>query len=178
MLSRSGWTHPSKKQRRIFRSPKPPPHSAGPSRGASAPSRDTMVSLNSRCVRGTEWRRHRARLEDVTGSGTQQTPPPPKDSIRGWPLSGHLKRRDDMCKHSASLGLSTRITITLFQGYTTQAHTLLVGVPERQRPPDAKTAIILTHDCPLFLSFFFFCGGQPLEKNLNAVTSAAIETHQ
>ncbi|KAH8027775.1 hypothetical protein HPB51_009442 [Rhipicephalus microplus] len=72
MLSCSGWTHPSKKQRRIFRSPKPPPHSAGPSRGASAPSRDTMVSLNSRCVRGTEWRRHRARLEDVTGSGTQQ----------------------------------------------------------------------------------------------------------
>ncbi|KAH8022521.1 hypothetical protein HPB51_025084 [Rhipicephalus microplus] len=44
MLSCSGWTHPSKKQRRIFRSPKPPPHSAGPSRGASAPSRDTMGS--------------------------------------------------------------------------------------------------------------------------------------
>ncbi|KAH8037882.1 hypothetical protein HPB51_018370 [Rhipicephalus microplus] len=43
MLSCSGWTHPSKKQRRIFRSPKPPPHSAGPSRGASAPSRDTMA---------------------------------------------------------------------------------------------------------------------------------------
>ncbi|KAH8028323.1 hypothetical protein HPB51_014979 [Rhipicephalus microplus] len=47
MLSCSGWTHPSKKQRRIFRSPKPPPHSAGPSRGASAPSRDTMDDFDS-----------------------------------------------------------------------------------------------------------------------------------
>ncbi|KAH8028171.1 hypothetical protein HPB51_014126 [Rhipicephalus microplus] len=54
-----------------------------------------------------------------------------KTRLEGGQLSGHLKRRDDMCKHSASLGLSTRITNNPVPGiHNTSTHTL-VGVPER-----------------------------------------------